>query len=181
VRAESDPARFRVDPVEAQRIAERFVAAATSGDLNALMQVLDPNVVGHADSGGLAPAARRPIVGRNNVAKGILGFQRDAHLTLVPMPVNGEPGVLSFRDGRLAAVVALSVRDGLIAHIHAIVNPDKLAYAASLLGVPTDTGAGASTGVGNRQNGGSMGRTETRQGRRTSADRVVVHLPESTG
>jgi RNA polymerase sigma-70 factor (ECF subfamily) len=144
VRAETSPARFRVEPAQVQQIAERFVAAATSGSLDALMQVLDPNAVGHADSGGRVPAARQLIVGRDRVARGILGFLRTRQVSLTPMPVNGEPGVLAYEDGRLSAVVALSVREGLITHIHVIVNPDKLAYAASLLNVPVSVGDPAS-------------------------------------
>src|SRR5215208_2793032 len=62
VREETSPARFRVEPAEVQQISERFVAAATSGNLEDLMQVLDPNVVGHADSGGLVPAPRHLVV-----------------------------------------------------------------------------------------------------------------------
>jgi RNA polymerase sigma-70 factor (ECF subfamily) len=137
VREDADPARFQVDPAEHSQAADRFIAAASHGDLEALMQVLDPNVVGHADSGGAVGAARRPIVGRRNVAQLLLNFLQRAEVSIVPMPVNGEPGVLFFQDGRLMTVIALSYRDGLIDRIHAIVNPHKLAYAASLLGVPT--------------------------------------------
>jgi len=140
VRAETSPVRFKVDPADAQRIAERFVAAVSTGDRQALMQVLDPNVAGHADSGGFVPAARQPIVGRDRVIRGLLGYLHARRVSLTPMPVNGEPGVLVFEDGRLTAVAALSVRDGLIDHIHVIVNPDKIAYVASLLNVPTIAG-----------------------------------------
>jgi len=66
-----------------------------------------------------------------------VGFLQKFQVTLVPIPVNGEPGVLAYKDGDLRAVIALSYRDGLIDHIHAIVNPYKLAYAASLLDVQT--------------------------------------------
>jgi RNA polymerase sigma-70 factor (ECF subfamily) len=137
VRAEASPARFQVDPADLARVADRFIAAASTGDLQSLMQVLDPNVVGHADSGGVVPAARRPLVGRRNVARGLVGFFQRFQVTLVPIPVNGEPGVLAYKDGELSAVIALTYRDGLIDNIHAIVNPYKLAYAASLLGAQT--------------------------------------------
>jgi RNA polymerase sigma-70 factor (ECF subfamily) len=138
VRAETSPARFRIDPAEVHRVAERFVAAAANGDLSGLVQMLDPDVVGHTDSGGFVPAPRRPVVGRDLVAPRFLQFLQDFRVTLVPMPVNGEPGALAYQDDRLIAVIALSVRDGLIAHIHAIANPYKLAYAASLLEAHTN-------------------------------------------
>ena len=133
VQAETTPARFQVDPADLSRVADRFIAAATGGDLEALMQVLDPNVVGHADSGGVVPAFRRPIVGRQKVAAALLAFRRNQRVTLMPMPVNGEPGLLAYQDGRLLAVIALDVRDGLITHLHGIANPHKLAYVSSIL------------------------------------------------
>ena len=136
VRAETSPARFEVEPADLNKIADRFIAAAADGDLEALMQVLDPNVVGQSDSGGKVGALRRPIMGRREVAQLMVQFLQRVDATLMPMPVNGDPGVLFFQDGRLMSVVALSYRDGLIDRIDAIVNPDKLAYVASLLNVP---------------------------------------------
>jgi RNA polymerase sigma-70 factor (ECF subfamily) len=137
VRAETSPARFHVDSADLARVADRFIAAASSGDLEALMQVLDPNVVGHTDSGGVVPAPLGPAVGRRHVAQRFLGFLRAFRVTLVPMPVNGEPGALAYQDDRLMAVISLSIRDGLVDQIHAIANPYKLAYAASLLEAQT--------------------------------------------
>lgn len=137
VRAEASPARFEVDPTDLARVADRFIAAASTGDLEGLMHVLDPNVVGHTDSGGVVTATRRPIVGRSKVAQVLLHFLKLGQVTLVPIPVNGEPGVLAYQDGQLTAVIALSFRNGLIDHLHAIANPYKLAYAASLLNVDT--------------------------------------------
>lgn len=137
VRADASPARFKVDPADHARVVDRFIAAAANGDLQGLMQVLDPNVVGHADSGGVVPGARRPIVGRNAVAASLLGFLKHSQVRFVPMPVNGEPGMLIFQDDRLAGVIGVSFRDGLIAHLHGIANPHKLAYAAMVLGVST--------------------------------------------
>lgn len=137
VQGEASPARFHVDSADVTRVAGRFMAAAANGDLHALMEVLDPDVAGHTDSGGVVPAPLRPITGRRKVARGFLGFVQGFRLTLVPMPVNGEPGVLVYQGECLMAVIALSIRDGLIDQIHAIANPYKLAYAASVLDVPT--------------------------------------------
>jgi RNA polymerase sigma-70 factor (ECF subfamily) len=138
VRNDADPARFTVDPTKHEEAADRFIDAASRGDLEGLMQVLDPNVFGRADSGGQVGAPRQPIVGRQKVAQLFLQFlQRAEDVEMVPMPVNGEPGVLFLQDGRLMNVIGLSFRDGLIDQIHVIVNPDKLAYAASLLDLPT--------------------------------------------
>ena len=138
IQEEETPARFTTSPDEAARIADRFITAATSGDLNALMQVLDPNVVGHADSGGLFPGAQRvPQVGRERVAPIFIYFVQLLGVTLKPTTVNGDPGVLAFKGDRLLGIAGLETRDGLVTHIHIISNPYKLAYAASLLGVET--------------------------------------------
>jgi len=135
IQEENGPARFEVDPAAQNRIAARFVAATNSGDMDALLELLDPDVVGETDSGGMVPGApRQAVTGRERVAR---LFQRnvvDAGITLAPMPVNGEAGAVGLQDGRLVAVIALTERDGLIHHIHAIINPYKLAYVTSLLG-----------------------------------------------
>jgi RNA polymerase sigma-70 factor (ECF subfamily) len=141
VQAEVDPVRFEVDPAEVQRISEQFVTAATNGDVDALMQVLDPNVVGHEDTGGFVPGPHTLFAGREVIANQFLRFVRGLQITLVPIAVNGEPGALLFRDRKLHAVAALSVREGLITHIHAIANPYKLAYVMSILDESSPTGA----------------------------------------
>jgi RNA polymerase sigma-70 factor (ECF subfamily) len=132
---ETGPARFEVDRAEVGRIAERFISAATDGNLSALMDVLDPDVVGWTDSGGLFGVPREPVVGRDRVAGVFLWFVGTYGITLSPLPINGEPGVLATRGGRLFSVIALETREGVITRIHGIANPDKLGYVASVLGV----------------------------------------------
>jgi RNA polymerase sigma-70 factor, ECF subfamily len=127
------PGRFYVDRKELDRVAGRFISAATDGDMSALMDVLDPNVVGWTDSGGVLGAPREPVAGRERVARTLLWFLREFGVTLSPMAVNGEPGVLVTRDGELFSLIAFETRDGLITRIHGIANPQKLAYVASLL------------------------------------------------
>ncbi|MGC4190088.1 MAG: hypothetical protein QM589_02480, partial [Thermomicrobiales bacterium] len=118
------------------RVVDRFLAAAGDGDLDALLVVLDPQVAGHTDSGGFVPAPLHRIVGRDRVASQFLRFLRGFDATLVSMPVNAEPGVLVFQAGRLLGVIAFEIRDHVIVQIHAIANPRKLGYVASMLGVP---------------------------------------------
>ena len=132
---ETGPARFDVDPTELGRIADRFITAATDGDMDALMEVLDPNVVGWTDSAGLFGAPLEPLVGRDQVVTQLLRFVRDYRVTLSPLPVNGEPGVLVTRRGRLFSVIALETSGGVITRLHGIANPEKLRYVATVLGV----------------------------------------------
>ena len=134
IQAETPPTRFDVDPAAQRLVAERFVAACNSGDLKALMEVLDPDVIGETDTGGLIIGAPlRPISGRLRVAKVLLKTLGGRDITLAPIPVNGEPGAIVLRDGHLLSVVALTASEGLIHHIHAIANPYKLEYVKALL------------------------------------------------
>ena len=143
VQEETSPARFDVNPADLNRVADQFIAAATSGALNALMPVLDSNVVGHADSGGLAPARRDLVTRRDVVAPPLLKVLAQRRAVLKPMPVNGEPGVVVLQDGRLPAAISLAVRDGLVIQIHAIVNPLKLAYASAAINRPLVSPSGS--------------------------------------
>ena len=131
---QTSPARFDVDHAELTRLTERFIAAASRGNLDALTEVLDPDVVGWTDTGGRIGAPREPVVGREAVAKQFLWFVETFKIRLVAMPVNGEPGVVAYRGDRLAAVIAFETNEGAISRIHGIATPDKLAYVASILG-----------------------------------------------
>src|SRR5262249_17737938 len=95
VAEETEPARFRVDADDLRRIVDRFIAAATEGDMAALKDVLDPNVAGWTDTGGGLPAApRRLITGVDHVAPLFIRFLQDFSVTIKPMDVNGEPGAI---------------------------------------------------------------------------------------
>jgi RNA polymerase sigma-70 factor (ECF subfamily) len=133
VRAQSGEGRFDVEPAAARRVAERFINAAATGDLDALLQVLDPEVSGETDSGGMLPAPRERIVGRDRIVQTLLGWLRDWNVRLVPAPVNDGPGALAYSDGTLISVLSFDVRDGVIAHIHGVANPDKLAHVRRAL------------------------------------------------
>jgi RNA polymerase sigma-70 factor (ECF subfamily) len=137
VHAEASPARFKVDSAELARVTDGFIAAATNGDMRALMRVLEPNVVSQTDSGGVRPAPRRPIIGQRTVAQQVIQFVRAFRIRLVPIPVNGGPGALAYQDDHLMAVISLTIRDGLIHQLNAIANPAKLGYVSALLDTPT--------------------------------------------
>ena len=133
IHAETSPARFEVDPILLRRAAERFIDASSSGDLDALLEVLDPDVVGWTDSGGIGGAPREPIVGRMAVATTFFAFLEAYRVTLAPIAVNGEPGAVAYTGDRVVAILAFETRGGLISKIHGIANPDKLAHARALL------------------------------------------------
>jgi hypothetical protein len=59
-------------------------------------------------------------------------FGLRSNTTLVSIPVNGEPGVLASRNGKVFALIMLTIDDGRINHFHAIADPRQLAYLSPL-------------------------------------------------
>jgi hypothetical protein len=97
------------------------------------MELLDPDVGGDADLGAGLPHPTGH--GRQSVATRLLVFLGpQAGVTLVSVPVNGEPGIMAIRDGRVVTMLSLHTRDGLVQDIHAVVDPQKLDIVSSLLG-----------------------------------------------
>ena len=76
IEEETGPARFEVDREEVGRIADRFIEASTNGDFRALMDVLDPDVAGWTDTGGLVGAPRAAVTGRSRSRAGSSGSSR---------------------------------------------------------------------------------------------------------
>jgi len=120
--------RIEVDPGERRRVADAFLTAAAGGDLATLVSVLDPDVVLVSDGGGQVRAARRPVVGANNVARLFLGLARRSPpgAVLRPIPVNGSPGFILTQDDATLLVAALTVVRGRISRIDLVLAPDKL-------------------------------------------------------
>lgn len=119
--------RMAVSRAEQQRVVDRFLAAVTAGDLQALMDVLAPDVVVVADSGGLAPAARKPVTGRTRVAGALARFASFApHVEMTTPLVNGAVGARIDPGGEFDTALAFVVEDGRIARVYAIRNPHKL-------------------------------------------------------
>lgn len=118
------------DAAEHRILLERFLAAARAGDLAGLTAMLRADVVAYNDGGGKARAARRPILGRENVIAFVLGLLRRFGLGQVSfVEINGQVGVETAL-GATTSVFAVDVRDGRIAAIFAVLNPDKLTRVA---------------------------------------------------
>lgn len=129
IRTDSESPRSHVDRAELDAVAQRFAAACRSGAIEPLLQVLDPDVVGEFDSGGLVPGApRRALVGAGLVADVLVHALSGPGLTFAVEDVNGEPGIIARLQGELAAVIAVGVRNGRVSVIHAIGNPEKLSH-----------------------------------------------------
>lgn len=113
--------RVRVSRSEQQSVVERFLAALRTGEVQELMEVLAPDVVLIADGGGLAAAARTPLVGAELVASLLARPDR----VVSAVWINGAPAGRIEADGQLAAV-SLVVESGRVTRIHAVANPQKL-------------------------------------------------------
>jgi RNA polymerase sigma-70 factor (ECF subfamily) len=118
---------MQVDRIQQQATLEKFMAAASSGDVEGLMEVLAPDVVLIADGGGLVPAARRPITGIETVAGFLARLAELPDLVTTTTWLNGMPGA-RVDVGDQATAVSLVVEDGRIVCIYAMRNPDKLGW-----------------------------------------------------
>jgi len=116
----------RTDPDlrEQRRVVDAFLAASRSGDFDALLKVLDPDVVFRVDTGPRGD--RLPVVGAENVARRILarGSRLAPHAR--PAIVNGNAGVIVVPGTQPIAVVGFTVEGGRIVEIDLIANPEKL-------------------------------------------------------
>jgi len=109
-----------------QAAVNAFLAAARDGDIEALVAVLDPNVVLRADRGAMPLGASRVVRGARAVAEGALTFARLGRYAR-PALVNGAAGVVARTpDGRLLAVMGFTVSRGKIVEIDILADPERL-------------------------------------------------------
>jgi RNA polymerase sigma-70 factor (ECF subfamily) len=119
------------------------MAAAAGGDLAALTAVLDPRATLTSDGGGEVIAARRQVRGAEAVAQFVLRTAariRPAE-TVLPVQVNGQPGLAVLDGGRVRLVVALTVDGPRITRIDLVLAPAKLAGCV-VPGGPGDAAGG---------------------------------------
>ncbi|APC35037.1 RNA polymerase subunit sigma-24 [Nocardiopsis dassonvillei] len=138
--------RFTADRSRRREVTERFFAAATGGDISALMELLSPDVTLWTDGGGKVRQAMRPVVGASTVASwfaaiGTVTYQgvEPADMRAELVEVNGGPGVVFSGSDRVIATVTFDFdADGRITAIHNVANPDKLQAIAD--GITHDVG-----------------------------------------
>ncbi len=107
-------------------VVDAFLAAARSGELDALVAVLDPDVVLRADEGAARPGASVVVRGAEAVAQRAVAFERPA-ARVRPVLVNGAAGVVVTVDGQPVSVVGFTVSRGRIARIDIMADPERLA------------------------------------------------------
>jgi RNA polymerase sigma-70 factor (TIGR02957 family) len=134
--------RFDADQDEQREVTARFLKATSTGDLEALMEVLSPGVELVADGGGKALAPRRPVVGAEKVARFLVaivdeeqtarflrsvGSEPSEEVRVHVAAVNGEPGVVITAGGEPISALGLEVSGGAVQTIRLVANPEKLA------------------------------------------------------
>jgi len=113
------------DLARQRQVVDAFLAAARDGDFDALVAVLDPDVVLRVDRGAVRPGASREVRGAAEVAGQALTFAQLATLAR-PALVNGAAGFVVTQRGRPVSVAGFTVTHGKIAEIDLLADPARL-------------------------------------------------------
>jgi RNA polymerase sigma-70 factor, ECF subfamily len=122
--------RRQVSEEERERLATAFLAAAVSGDVDQIRELLAADAIMYTDGGGVVTAARKPIYGADRIARFLVGVQRKTAFPTDPVftrvLVNGDPGVRmdSAADGFLS-IAAVEVADGTVQTVRFFNNPER--------------------------------------------------------
>ena len=111
------------DRVRQREVVTAFLAAARGGDFDALLAVLDPDVVLRADEAAVAMGSPTLVRGARSVAETFVGRARAAR----PMLVDGLAGLVWSSEGRPRVVFECRVSAGAIVEISMIADPDRFA------------------------------------------------------
>ena len=125
--------RYDLPKEHGLEIAEAFFAASRSGDMTALKALLADDITLYSDGGGKRPAALVPVFG---IERAMLLFTKVAQLyaeaQTQPRPsygfIDGLPGFVTVEPDGIPQTTAIEVRDGKIAAIYAVRNPEKLRH-----------------------------------------------------
>jgi RNA polymerase sigma-70 factor (ECF subfamily) len=108
-----------------REVVDAFLAAARGGDFDALLAVLDPDVMVRADATAVPAGAPRQVRGAHAVAKQALTFSRRAKFAR-PALVNGAVGIVVAPYGRLSTVMIFTVKRAKIVEIDVLADPTRL-------------------------------------------------------
>jgi RNA polymerase sigma factor (sigma-70 family) len=114
------------DMARQREVVEAFLEAARGGDFEALLATLDPDVVMRADPGPTAHGAPESIEGAEAVARFAAARGPSFAPSCRVVLVNGSPGLMVVRNGRVRGVNAITVVNGRIVTMDLVLNPDKL-------------------------------------------------------
>ena len=127
--------RFDATPEEVAALSERFFAAVMAEDFDTALDLLTPDTIAISDGGARKRAARRPLVGGEEILqvfRAVLEKTRtEEGWTVKTGVVNGMPARLRYRHEHLDSITTLAPdRDGKIGWMYTLLNPDKLPSTA---------------------------------------------------
>ncbi|MEV0183169.1 RNA polymerase sigma factor SigJ [Streptomyces sp. NPDC050625] len=115
---------------EYMQVISEFKKACQTGELDDLIELLDPQVTARADGGGHVRAALNPIHGADRTARYLLGiFQKEPRVAVAlecVESVGGRPALVGRVDGVVVAVISLHVTQRGISDVWLTLNPEKL-------------------------------------------------------
>jgi RNA polymerase sigma-70 factor, ECF subfamily len=127
-RVRRDQPRFEASEEDRLRLMRKFTAAIDADDEQTLLALFAEDATLTADGGGKTPAARNIVRGAERLTRLFLGVARKlkGRVTRAFLPINGEPGLVTFVDGRPVSALSF-VTDGVrIYALYNVLNPDKL-------------------------------------------------------
>ena len=125
-RVRAQPTTPDADLGAQREVVNAFMAAARDGDFDALVATLDPDVVLHSDGGTARPAASSQVRGALEVARRAAMWSR-VDLVMHPALVNGAVGAVATRGGVVFSIASIIVRNGKIAEMDFLADPERLA------------------------------------------------------
>ncbi|WP_458116221.1 RNA polymerase sigma-70 factor [Arthrobacter sp. D2-10] len=128
--------RFDVDAQRQKAVSDRFLTALLGGDMQSLMDVLAPGAVLLSDGGGKVSAARKPVVGADNIARFLLGIAKTPvpEMRVEATLLNGMPALVVFSGTRIDVVALIQSSNDCVTGVYLVRNPDKLGAASSAAG-----------------------------------------------
>ncbi|MFD3436015.1 RNA polymerase sigma factor SigJ [Streptomyces sp. NPDC058685] len=108
-----------------REVVDAFIAASRGGDFDALVALLDPDVVLRADAGALPAMPSREVRGARQVAGQALAFQQFSQFSRRVL-VNGGAGIVTAPGGRTLSVMGFTITGGKIVAIDILADPDRL-------------------------------------------------------
>lgn len=117
---------------EHRAVTEKFLTACATGDIDGLLEVLDPGAWGELVLGPEAIRREPVVTGAERVARNLVRFWGEG-ATLVSLSAAGQPALLGFVDRKLTAVLVLSMHDERIQAVQVIADPCLLDFVAGQL------------------------------------------------
>ena len=124
------PAQVNISGQERELLVEKFLTAWNDRDLEALLSLLQEDVIHYSDGGGKVTAALNPIQGKFKVARFLIALRNSKIIPdLYPSltTINNQPGIIIYLDNRkLHSILSFDIQGDCFGSIFAVVNPEKL-------------------------------------------------------